>query len=153
MLRSLEEEVALSALFEEERPEATPGLVAAILEPRMEEILSLVKDDFGDLGALASLSAGIVLTGGGSRCRGTASLCEEIFDLPVQERYLCPRLLGAEDLPDGQWATVAGLSLWTAGDLLDSEESSDHRGGGGLLGKLRGMFKRKEDLGQLSANG
>ena len=153
VLRSMVEEVSLGLLFEEERPEATPGLVAAILEPRLEEILTVVKEDFGDLGALVGLGAGVVLTGGGSRCRGTAKLCEEIFDLPVQKRYSCPRLLGTEDLPEGQWATVAGLSLWTAGDLVDSEEALDSRSGGGLLGKIRGMFRSKEGAGELAARG
>ncbi len=153
VLRSLVEEVSLSALFDEERPEATPGLVAAILEPRLEEILTLVKEDFGDLGVLAGLSGGVVLTGGGSRCRGTALLCEELFDLPAQERYVCPRLLGSEDLPAGQWATVAGLSLWTAGDLLDDPDNAEPGQGGGLLGRLRGMFRRTSPSRQLAAKG
>jgi cell division protein FtsA len=152
-LRSLVEEVSLGVLFEEERPEETPGLVAAILEPRLEEILTMVKDDFGDLNALAGLGAGVVLTGGGSRCQGTAQLCEEIFDLPVQDRYHCPQLLGSEELPDGQWATVAGLSLWTARDLVDDDGSGDPRSGGGLLGKIRGLFKRNDVPGELAAKG
>lgn len=153
VLRSLVEEVSLSALFDEERPEATPGLVAAILEPRLEEILSLVKADFGDQGVLASLSSGLVLTGGGSRCRGTEQLAEEIFDLPARVRYQCLRLHGSEDLPDGQWATVAGLSLWTAGDLADAGEGPDLGQGGGLLGRLRGMFRRSPAADELVAKG
>lgn len=143
VLRSLVEEVPLTVLFDQERPEETPGLVAAILEPRLEEILSLVKEDFGDLGVLAGLGAGVVITGGGSRCRGTARLCEEVFDLPAQERYLSPQLLGAENMPEGQWATAVGLSLWTAGDLLNADEDADFRSGGGFLGKLRGLFNRR----------
>ena len=153
VLRSLVEEVSLGALFEEELPEETPGLVAAILEPRLEEIFTLVKADFGDLSALAGLGAGVVITGGGSRCQGTAKLCEEIFDLPAQRRYHCSRLIGAEALPEGQWATVAGLSLWSAGDLADNEEALDSRSGGGLLGKIRGMFRRREGAGELAARG
>jgi cell division protein FtsA len=142
VLRSMAEVVDLHVLFEEERPEATPGLVAAILEPRFEEIMTLVKEDFGDLGTLAELSAGIILTGGGSRCRGSGRLCEEVFDMRVTPRYRCSRLVGAEDLPDGQWGTVIGLSLWSAGDLVGDEENMDRGAGGGLLGKLRGMFRK-----------
>ena len=151
VLRSLAEDVSLHVLFEEERPRPTPGLVAAILEPRFEEILTLVKDDFGDLGALSELSSGIVLTGGGSRCRGAVPLCEEVFDMRVTDRYACPRLVGAEDLPEGQWATVAGLSLWSAGDLNAAGESLDRASGGGLLGKLRGMFRKREGARELAA--
>jgi len=115
VLRSLVDHVPVRLLFEEERPEVTPGLVAAVLEPRMEEIFTLVKEDYGDLGQLVRLQAGVVLTGGGSRCRGTRRLCEEVFDLPAQERYLPADLPGAEELPPGQWATAIGLKSGSNG--------------------------------------
>jgi cell division protein FtsA len=144
VMRNLVPEVSLSALFEEERPESTKGLIAAILEPRMEEILTLVKKDFGDSRVLASLSAGIVLTGGGSLCRGTKDLCEEIFDLQVQKRYLPDKLGGMEQLPEGQWATVIGLSRWSALDVGQAASPQEIGNGGGFLGKLRGMFRVRE---------
>jgi len=98
-LRSLVEDTSLAKLFEEDRPTETPGLVAAILEPRLEEILTLVKQDFGDMRELSSLSAGIILTGGGSRCEGTERLCEEIFDLQTRVRQMPLDFPGAEALP------------------------------------------------------
>jgi len=143
VLRSLVPEVAIDVLFDEEKPAETPGLVAAILEPRVEEIFTYVKNDFGDLRELANLGAGIVLTGGGSRCRGTRQLCEEVFDLPVTRRHLPARLKGADRLPAGQWATVLGLSMWAAGDFHAGGDRESGRDGGGLLGKLRSMFKRR----------
>ena len=143
VLRSLVDEVSIDVLFDQEKPEETPGLVAAVLEPRVEEIFTYVKNDFGDLRELANLGAGIVLTGGGSRCRGTRQLCEEVFDLPATRRHLPARLKGAEVLPSGQWATVLGLSLWAAGDFTDVGGGEVGGGGGGLLGKLRGMFRRQ----------
>jgi len=146
VLRSLVAEASVDALFDQEQPEETPGLVAAILEPRMEEIFTYVKRDFGDLSELANLGKGIILTGGGSRCRGSRQLCEEVFDLPVERRHLPGRLQGAERLPSGQWATVLGLSLWAAGDFSEDNESEPGPGGG-LLGKLRGMFRRKQSGG------
>ena len=145
VLRSLVEEVSIQVLFEEERPEETPGLIAAILEPRIEEIFTHVKNDFGDLRELASLGAGVVLTGGGSRCQGTRQLCEEVFDLPVERRHLPDRLIGAEKLPDGQWAAVLGLSMWAALDAEGSEESEDGNGNGGLFNRLRGFFRGPDD--------
>jgi len=142
VLRSLVEEVAVDVLFDQEKPEETPGLVAAILEPRVEEIFTYVKNDCGDSRELANLGAGVVLTGGGSRCRGTRQLCEEVFDLPVTRRHLPARLRGADRLPSGQWATVLGLSMWAAGDFHAGVESEPGGRGGGLLGRLRGMFRR-----------
>ena len=140
VLRSLVEVVAVDVLFEEECPEETPGLVAAILEPRCEEILTYVKRDFGDVRELSRLGAGVVLTGGGSRCEGTRQLCEEIFDLPVQTRYLPPGLRGSDRLPPGQWATVIGLSLCVARDAVDAEAAEESIHGGNLLGTLLGRL-------------
>lgn len=136
VLRSLAPGSSIDALFEEESPEETPGLVAAILEPRLEEILTLVKRDFGDPRRLGALGAGIVLTGGGCRCRGTAELAEEVFDLPVQVRLLPPRLRGADLLPDGQWATVLGLAQWVALDAAFLAGMDDGPGRGGWWGRI-----------------
>lgn len=60
------------------------GLLIDIIQPRMEEILSLVnseirKSEFSNL-----ITAGIVLTGGGSLLKGTIELAEQIFDMPVK---------------------------------------------------------------------
>lgn len=144
VLRSLVESVPVDVLFEEERPEETPGLVAAILEPRCEEILTYVKKDFGDLRELSRLGAGVVLTGGGSRCDGTRQLCEEIFDLPVQCRLLPAGLAGTDRLPPGQWATVLGLSMCVARDAVDAEAAEEGGRGGNLLGRLRQVFRPRE---------
>jgi len=151
VLRSLVKEVSIQALFEEECPEETPGLIAAILEPRVEEIFTYVKNDFGDLRELAGLEAGVVLTGGGSRCRGSRQLCEEVFDLPVQRRHLPDRLIGAEKLPDGQWASVLGLSMWAAQDAEDFTASQDGNHKMGFISRLRGMFRGPESDDTLAA--
>jgi cell division protein FtsA len=151
VLRSLVEEVSIQVLFEEERPEETPGLIAAILEPRVEEIFTHVKNDFGDLRELAGLGAGVVLTGGGSHCQGTRQLCEEVFDLPVKRRYLPDRLLGAEKLPPGQWAAVLGLSMWAARDAGEFTAKEERNGNGRFFSRLRGIFKKPGDDESMSA--
>jgi cell division protein FtsA len=151
VLRSLVEEVSLQVLFEEERPAETPGLIAAILEPRVEEIFTYVKNDFGDLRELAGLGAGVVLTGAGSGCQGTRQLCEEVFDLPVQRRHLPDRLVGAEKLPPGQWASVLGLSMWAARDAGDFTAKEERNGNGRFFSRLRGIFKKPGDDKSMSA--
>jgi cell division protein FtsA len=151
VLRSLVEEVSIQVLFEEDRPEETPGLIAAILEPRVEEIFTHVKNDFGDLRELAGLGAGVVLTGGGSRCPGTRQLCEEVFDLPVQRRYLPDRLIGADKLPDGQWASVLGLSMWAARDAGEFTECEEKTRKAGFFNRLRDVFRRSGDDDPMTA--
>jgi len=140
VLRSLVGHVPVETLFEDARPEETPGLVAAILEPRLEEILTLVKNDFGDRRELARLGAGVILTGGGARCRGSGQLCEEIFDLPTECRWLPPGLRGTENLLPGQWATAVGLSMCVARDTLQDEGAGGGRPRPGLRGWLRSLW-------------
>jgi cell division protein FtsA len=142
VLRDLAPDVDPEILFEEQKPEETPGLVAAILEPRLEEIFGLVKADLGEGYPFGSLGAGVVLTGGGSRCRGSAELCEEVVGLPVQARYLPPGLEGAEQLASGQWATAVGLSMWAAGTPPAAQEGAgDLRGmAQPILGRIRTWF-------------
>jgi cell division protein FtsA len=144
VLRSLAPETDPELLFEEARPEQTPGLLAAILEPRLEEIFSLVKADLGEALRLNGIGAGVILTGGGSRCQGSAELCEEVFGLPVQCRYLPDDLDGAEMLGDGQWATAVGLSIWAAGMPCGAAVATSATGAGRLplWGKVRQWLQR-----------
>lgn len=150
VLRSLVDQVPIDVLFEERRPTETPGLVAAILEPRMEEIFTWVKNDFGDARELAALKAGVVLTGGGSRCRGTRALCEEVLDLPVRRAYLPAALKDAGTLPDGQWATALGLGFLYAGADDDALRGTAP-GRGSWLSRLRGRWRRPPADGEMTA--
>ena len=139
-LRSLVEDIDVNVLFDQEDPEETPGLVAAILEPRLEEIFSLGKDSLGPDLPLSSLGTGLILGGGGSRCRGSRELCEEVFGLPVRTRYLPDGIEGAEKLPPGQWATALGLAMWGGGNEDTEDSSTDEVGS--HQGSWRDRFRR-----------
>ena len=149
-LRSLVEGTDFEALFEEEHPEETPGLVAAILEPRLEEIFALVKRDAGGGAAAAALGRGIVLTGGGCRCRGSALLCEEVFGAQARCRFLPERLAGVERLGEGQWATALGLVLWAAGTARETAPAAAGvvAEGGQIWRRVRGWFARSPAAGR-----
>ncbi len=60
-------------------------VLSEIIEPRMEEIFTLVKNDLKDAGFDETLlAAGVVVTGGASIMKGIPELAERIFDLPVR---------------------------------------------------------------------
>lgn len=64
--------------------EVSRELLTTIIQPRMEEIFSLAakeikRSEFGEL-----LSAGVVITGGGSLLHGVVPLAEEVFGLPAK---------------------------------------------------------------------
>ncbi len=67
-----------------EQREVSRAVLASIIEPRVEEILSLAlreikRTEFADM-----LGAGIVITGGGSLMEGIQELAERIFEMPVK---------------------------------------------------------------------
>ena len=66
--------------------------LAEIIQPRMSEMLSSVKNQIEAAGYLTRLSGGVVLTGGGALMPGTAELASEVFGLPARIGY--PARLG-----------------------------------------------------------
>ena len=60
-------------------------VLSEIIEPRMEEIFTLVKNELKHIGYDETLlAAGIVVTGGAAIMKGVPELAERIFDLPVR---------------------------------------------------------------------
>lgn len=58
--------------------------LAEVVEPRYDELFTLVMDEVRRSGYEQKLAAGIVLTGGTSKMEGVVDLAEEIFHLPVR---------------------------------------------------------------------
>jgi cell division protein FtsA len=70
-------------------------MLLGIIAPRMEEILSLAREELVRARMLDQAAAGVILTGGGASMPGLSELAEEIFALPV--RIGAPRDLPATD--------------------------------------------------------
>jgi cell division protein FtsA len=83
--------------------------LAGVIEPRVEEIFSLVHQVLRDSGCEEVLSSGIVITGGSSVMPGMVELGEDIFLKPVRRGL--PKYSGALSDMVGQprAATVMGL--------------------------------------------
>jgi cell division protein FtsA len=86
--------------------------VCEILQPRAEELFSLIRDDLARAGCDESLRGGVVLTGGGSKLDGLLELGEQIFSSHV--RYGLPQRLGGlvDVISSPQWCTASGLLLY-----------------------------------------
>ena len=84
-------------------------ILAEILEPRMEEIFTLVQQEIVRSGYEDMIAAGIVLTGGTSLLEGAAELAEQIFNLPV--RRGTPRGIGGlvDVVRNPMYSTGVGL--------------------------------------------
>jgi cell division protein FtsA len=83
--------------------------LAGVIEPRVEEIYSLVHQVIRDSGCEELLSSGIVITGGSSAMPGMVELAEDIFLKPVRKGL--PTYNGAlgDMVANPRSATVMGL--------------------------------------------
>ena len=65
--------------------ELSRSVLTKIIEPRVEEIFSLVDQELSNSGYKHLLSSGIVLTGGTSLLEGISELAEFLLELPVRK--------------------------------------------------------------------
>ncbi|MBM4180419.1 MAG: cell division protein FtsA [Betaproteobacteria bacterium] len=86
-------------------------LLSEVIEPRVEELFSLVQAELRRSGFEEQISSGIVLTGGSSLMRGMVELAEEVFHMPV--RIGVPEYIGgfSERVRNPRFATGVGLLL------------------------------------------
>jgi cell division protein FtsA len=83
--------------------------LAEVIEPRVEELYSLIQAELRRSGFEELLSSGIVITGGSSVMQGMVELGEEIFHMPV--RVGTPNYTGtlAEVVRNPRYSTAVGL--------------------------------------------
>ncbi len=78
------EYVSVPGVGGREQREVSKAVLASIIEPRLEEILSLALREIKRTEYSDMLGAGIVLTGGGSLMEGMQELAERVFEMPVK---------------------------------------------------------------------
>ena len=85
--------------------------LAEVVEPRYEELFTLVHSELRRSGFEDLIPAGIVITGGSSTMEGVVELAEEIFHMPV--RLACPQAVSGmtEVVNNPIYATGVGLLI------------------------------------------
>ncbi|OHY79520.1 cell division protein FtsA [Marinobacter sp. AC-23] len=85
--------------------------LAEVVEPRYEELFTLVQSELRRSGFEDLVPAGIVITGGASTMEGVVELAEEIFHMPV--RLACPHAVSGmtEVVNNPIYATGVGLLI------------------------------------------
>jgi len=122
--------------------------LSAVVEPRYEELFSIVQMELERCGYADQLAAGVVMTGGSAKIEGAVQLAESIFHLPV--RIGMPKSLklgGMEELLHNPiYATGIGLLFYGMQRTLASGQNNSVRAirredeGASLMGKVKGWF-------------
>ncbi len=109
LLADPKEKIEVPGLGDREPRTLSRQALAAVIEPRVEELFSLVHQVIRESGYEELLSSGIVLTGGSSLLPGMVELAEDIFLKPV--RIGMPAYTGglADVVRSPRYSTGVGL--------------------------------------------
>ena len=113
--------------------------LAEVVEPRYEELFTLIQAELRRSGFEDLIAAGIVLTGGSSKMEGVVELAEEIFHMPV--RIGIPQHVSglADVVKNPIYSTGVGLLLF--GRKQMQEGFSPLRASGGLWERMKSWFQ------------
>lgn len=143
---------ALTSLVHEEETVEVPSIggrkprvlsrqvLSEIIQPRVEEIFTLVAQEITRAGLEDAATGGVVVTGGSALMEGIPDLAEQVFDLPVRRGV--PLGLGglADVVSSPIYSTGVGLVLYGArrrGGMV----SLDGGGHGASMGRLLKRMK------------
>lgn len=133
----------VTSLGADEARELPREIMARIIEPRMQEILQMVREEVIKSGYIDLLPGGVVLTGGGSQMPGTLDLAEKTLGMPA--RIGLPQNIGGlkDTVQSPIYTTAVGLVMHAAkaqADLREEEKKGTLKQG---LFDVYRWFKRK----------
>ncbi|MBF0146925.1 MAG: cell division protein FtsA [Magnetococcales bacterium] len=118
-----EETIDVPSIGERKPRTIARHLLAEIIEPRVEELFTLVSREVTRSGFEEQITAGVVLTGGSAITEGMVELAEEVFNKPVR-RGLPQGIGGLTDVVSSPiYSTAVGLVQFAS---LNEREMSHH---------------------------
>ncbi|MCR5725661.1 MAG: cell division protein FtsA [Treponema sp.] len=145
-----DEEVIIPGIAGREPEQTTRSELCQIIQPRMEEIFTMVREEVMHRASVKQLAGNIILTGGGAQMPGAVELAETVFGTSsvrvgfpgnfggIEEQYRTP-----------EYATAVGLVTANKALVLGKNDKKTHRrseGSGGdddsdgFFQKLKKMF-------------
>ena len=138
-LANPEETIDVPSVGERPSRRLSRQTLAEVVEPRYEELFTLIQTELRRSGFEDLIAAGIVLTGGSSKMEGVVELAEEIFHMPV--RIGIPQHVSglADVVKNPIYSTGVGLLLF--GRKQMQEGFSPLRASGGLWERMKSWFQ------------
>ncbi len=141
-MASAEESIEVPSVGDRPPRQLARHTLAEVVEPRYEELLTLIQAELRRSGFEDLIASGIVLTGGSAKIEGLVDLAEEVFHMPV--RLGSPQYVtGLVDvIRNPIYATGVGLLLF--GHHNRDQRSMDLGLGKGVRGvwdRMKGWFQ------------
>ncbi len=141
-LASVNDVIEVPGVGDREPRQMSRQTLAEVIEPRVEELYSLIQRELRASGFEELLSSGIVLTGGSAAMQGMVELGEEVFHMPV--RLGVPAYSGglAEVVRNPRYSTSVGLLVSALEQKKRDEHVRMHTANfKGVLEKMASWFK------------
>ena len=141
-LTSAQETIKVPSVGDRAPRDLSRQSLAEVVEPRYEELFSLVLAEVRRSGFEDLIPAGIVLTGGTSKMEGAVDLAEEIFHMPVRLASPC-NVSGLQDIVRNPiYATGVGLLHYGAqSNVTDSGTRGGRDDNSSAFDRLKSWFK------------
>ena len=121
-------------------------LLGEILEPRVEEIFSLIHHEMVRSGYDDLVTSGVVVTGGSALLPGVPEIVEQVFNMPARIGY--PSNIGGlkEIVNSPMYATAVGLVLYGAREKQRSKKFRirDTNIFNRIVSRMKGWFTEEE---------
>ena len=141
-LASVNDVIEVPGVGDREPRQMSRQTLAEVIEPRVEELYSLIQRELRASGFEELLSSGIVLTGGSASMQGMVQLGEEVFHMPV--RLGVPSYSGglAEVVRNPRFSTGVGLLVSGLEQIKRDEHVRLHSANfKGVYDKMASWFK------------
>ena len=112
-----------------------------ILQPRAEELFTLIKEVMVESGLHGSLVSGVVLTGGGAEMKGMNIMAQNILELPVRRGAPSGviNLMGIAYKPE--YLTGMGLVFYGAEEIMTDQRAGSSGMFGGMMTRIKSWAK------------
>ncbi len=109
---SADDYIAVPSVGGRQPHEISRKFLCEIIEPRLEEILVLARNELVKAGLQGKIPCGVAITGGSAALEGITDLAEEVFEAPVRCGVPC-NIGGLQDVVQSpMYATGVGLILY-----------------------------------------
>lgn len=137
------ETINLANFDPKEEEKVSKKYIAEIVDARLDEIFSMIKNELKKIGKDGMLPAGVIFTGGGAKLEGLIEYSKENLRLPAQIGYPMLEISGMVDKLDNPiYTTSVGLMLW---GLEESETGKKSKSAipqiSGTVDKIKDIFK------------
>jgi cell division protein FtsA len=140
-LTGVDETIKVPSVGERQPRDLSRQALAEVVEPRYDELFTLIQAELRRSGFEDLIPAGIVLTGGTSKMEGAVELAEEIFHMPV--RLGAPNAIsGLMDIVRNPiYATGVGLLNYGQNQGVTAMKSTVVQPEAGFVERIKQWFK------------